>query len=194
MTASEPAGRIALGLDPSLVATGWALVTQPSPNTFALLSAGTIRPGGGPTAHRIARLFDLVRNLAMESGAGLLAVEAPQERAMAPSGFGRRSILTLPALGSAYAAVLLAARSLGTPAGGNATVVVVEPLAWTRALRAPSPRGDPRKAARVRYAAALMGVGESSFGPAARASNAADAALIAAWALLTNGKCGTLTA
>lgn len=163
-----------LSFDPSMTCTGWALLSR---DGESILAMGTISLPDGSLADRLFSLQADARTVCIENGQRVefMVVERPEDN---PVGGGRqrfkRSVLTLPSYGAAFASVLLATQ--GWP------VITPSPIEWIGQGRIPSSSGDEHKERRVRWVEGLYHLPEGSLGVKTKAGNVADAILLGRFA------------
>jgi hypothetical protein len=169
-----------LSFDPSMSATGWALLVDDGTPDGRLEGAGRITDSGGCVLERAWKLYSEVAALIGEqlqplSATSRIIVEVPFNKARGGPK-SRRSAMTLPTYGMAVGAVACAAKASGWE------VTSVPAADWSRGL--PGVMKDPYKTRRVMYAASIYGRKPREFGAKTTAGDVADAVLLARWSML----------
>lgn len=183
---------IAIGIDPSLSATGWALTEH----TGGDLDRGwRLKAGGVVTATADGRglwarvtaacgeLFASIQSHCLQGSLDVIVVEMPMERMFAGV---RRSSTTLPGYGVMCGAVAMMIEWAVTRAGnGCRTPALLTPSAtqWAIGLPKAGKTGDRGKPGRVFAAEAIFGEIRVARGGVAAKEAIADAALLARWAI-----------
>lgn len=175
---------ILLAFDPSLSATGYAVLQIDGSTHGRLIDAGRIVPDGETKDYpaRLASLFREAKGLIDEHEAQAVVVELPSAHApMQSRGMNR---VGQPIYGAAVGAVLsAAAMPFRWESGERITpprVLAFEAHEWTRGLppECRRTRDDPHKERRVRFAATCYERRAEDFGARSNAGDVADAVLL----------------
>ena len=175
MSAGErpPDPEIVIGLDPSIVSTGYAVLRRGD-----LIDAGDIRVGNdGTLAQRLERLYTEVYCKINESLGAIVVVEFPAARKGGLYTYGSQSAILAATYGAAAATVYWAARGLTV----DRRVLTAAADAWPGELvpRPPGTKGDKNKERRVEWVQLEYGITIPT--SKARVANVADAILLARW-------------
>jgi len=168
---------IALGVDPSLSCTAWAIVKEDV--GLRVIAAGKIvvepEKDVWKRVNRICqRLYADVMTNANECPADIAAVEMPMT-AMFRRGEQQRSATTLPGYGVCVGAVAMMVRSW-MPANAFLAPSATD---WARGL----PKADERKGGRIRQVGYLFNYDVDTQHGRTHAGDIADAILLGRWAL-----------
>lgn len=189
---------IVVGFDPSLSATGWAVLNSEAPRHAPhredgqLVVAGIIKPDGDTKdyAARLGSLFREARAILDEYLPSLVVVELPASHGHHRGSKSGTYHVGQPIYGSAVGAVivtaLLDARMDTLERITPPRVMAFAADVWTRSLPdgARRTKDDPKKTRRVEYAATVYSRSPESFGPMTVAGEVADAVLLARYGLL----------
>ena len=164
-----------LAFDPSKECTGYALIEDEGEGRLVLVGDIRLKAKDKPLVGSwFPFLMREVGEVLQKHTPDVVAVELPAARNRPWSTYDKQAVIHIPTYGMAVGAVLATVYAM------RHSPVLVPVDQWSQGLA----RGGEHKEGRVRDAAYVFKVEESSFGPKSIAGNMADAALLARWVLL----------
>jgi len=170
-----------LAFDPSMTCAGYAVLHLPAGDK--LEDAGVITSEGETLFQRGTYLRNEAQKLIAQyvDRLAALVIEFPLE---ATAGMAaKRTASTLPTYGLAVGSIAFGVR---WPAGLQ---VITPPAEWAQLAGLPGAKKDKHKEKRVRLVETIYGLQPGALGAKTKAGNAADAILLARWAVMQVKPC-----